>query len=100
MGAPAPRNEALEARAARFGLGLVEVPGDLPVPWIAVEGEFEIAPPDLLADISAHDMGRHVLVIADAWVIIALGPPEQAPPQWPLRLQRMLDAVVLRRKAL
>src|SRR4029079_13358597 len=97
MGAPAPRNEALEARAALFGLGLVEIPGDLPVPWIAVEGEFEIAPPHLLADIIAHAPGRHVLVEADARVVIALRSHQELAPERAFRLQSVLDAIILRR---
>src|SRR6185437_16380556 len=100
IGAAAACHEALEALPARLGLGLVEVPGDLPVPRIAVEGEFEIAPPDVVAHIGAHEMRRHMLVIADARVMVALGPPEQLSPQRTLRLQRMLDAIILRRPAL
>src|SRR5262245_49965133 len=44
-------------------------------------------------------MRGHVLVEADARGIIALVASEQLSPQWTLRLQRMIDAVVLRRPA-
>src|SRR4029077_19228527 len=92
--------EALAARPGALGLGLVEIPGDLPVPWIAVEGEFEIAPPHLLADIIAYAPRRHVLVEADARVVIALGAHQQLAPERALRLQSVLDAIVLGGQAL
>src|SRR3990170_962999 len=88
------RHEALQARPSRLGFRFVEILRDLPVPGIADEGELEIVPPNLFPHISAHAPGGHVLVIADAWMIVALGPHQELPPKRAPRLQRMLDAII------
>src|SRR4029079_16715403 len=100
IGAGAVGHEALEAPPCALGLWFVEVTGYLPVPWITVEGEFEIAAPHLLADIIAHAPRRHVLVEADARMVIAFGAQQELAPERALRLQPVLDAKVLGGQAL
>jgi hypothetical protein len=66
--------KAIEGRRLALAAIVVMVPGDLAIPWIAIEGEFEIAAPDLVvAEKRPRAFGRDVIVRSRSLQRLSLG---------------------------